>query len=191
MRFERFVGPSYQSWSPKQDIERAINLYPEASGSAGAKTPIAYYGRPGLQTFTTLPTAPVRGLWAGEQRLFAGGGSRLYEVFPDASFTDLGDIGDDAAHTPVQMFPNGNQLMIVSAGGVIVFNGTTRIVPAFDNGHGTVDTAGTAVTWKSGEKFIDTMDDAENKINIAGTDYVVASVTDPEHLVLTTSAGTQ
>jgi len=191
MRFQAFVGPSYQAWSPKQDIERAINLYPEASASSGAKSPIGYYGRPGLQTFTTLPTAPVRGLWAGEQRLFAAGGSRLYEVFSDDTFTDLGDIGDDSTHSPVQMFPNGNQLMVVSAGGVIVFNGTTRIIPAFDNGTGTVNTAGTAVTWVSGEKFIPTMANAGNKIKINGVDYVVASVTDDQHLVLTASAGTQ
>jgi len=191
MRFDSFVGPTYSAWSPNVDAERAINLYPEVSGSAGAKTRVAFYGTPGLQLFTTLPTAPVRGLWVGEDRLFAAGGSHLYEVSSGGGLTDLGDIGDDSQHTPVQMFPNGNQLLVVSAGRPYVYNGTTQVIPTLSNGEGTVDTSGTAVTWKSGDKFDSSLAQPGNTFTIAGVTYVVASVTDDEHLVLTGSAGTQ
>ncbi len=57
------------------------------------------------------------------------------------------------------------------------------------NGTGTVDTAGTAVTWASDDQFDQSM--AGELFRIEGFDYSVASVTDATHLILTTSAGTQ
>ena len=55
------------------------------------------------------------------------------------------------------------------------------------NVSGTVNTSGTAVTWASGTKF-STLDPGDN-ININGSSYNVASVTDSTHLVLDSSAG--
>ncbi len=120
-----FIGPSYTSQSVNADCQRAFNLFPEAIESGTGKNVAALLGTPGLALFDTLPTLPVRGLWAGEGRLFAAGGSKLYEVFVGGTHTELGDIGDDATHTPVQMFPNGGQLFVVSAGKAYLANGVT------------------------------------------------------------------
>ena len=193
MRFASFVGPTYQAWSPKVNIERSINLYPEVSGSQGAKAPISYCGRPGLQLFTTLTLAPIRGLWAGEDRLFAAAGTGFYEVFPDGSFNNRGTIADDGDHTPVGIYPNGVELFIVASGhayidaGDLPGGGGGVFEPLVANGGGTVNATGTAVTWVSGDKFDASMAQSGNIININGNAYTVASVTDDTHLVLTGS----
>ncbi|MGH7447901.1 MAG: hypothetical protein ACRELT_10105 [Longimicrobiales bacterium] len=132
MRFDGFVGPTYESDSKAADAQRAVNVYPELLESGTAKNRFGFYGTPGLTTFCTLPTAPVRGLWAndpsgiaGTGRLFAAGGNTLYEITSGGVATSMGVIGDDAAHSPVQIFPNGTQLFIVSAGKGYLHDGTT------------------------------------------------------------------
>ncbi len=57
--------------------------------------------------------------------------------------------------------------------------------PEGDTRTGTVNLFGDGVTWVSGQQFIPEM--AGAPITIAGTTYIVASVTDSTHLVLTTA----
>jgi hypothetical protein len=52
---------------------------------------------------------------------------------------------------------------------------------------GTVNVGGTSVIWVSGDKFDRNLE--KTKIHIGGSDYFVSSVSDSEHLTLTTSAG--
>jgi len=121
-----FVGPTYQARSLRLDAQRTVNLYPEVDQSGAGKAVKALFGTPGLVAFATLPTAPVRCLWAGEERLFAVGGDALYEVYSDASYDLRGPVGDDAGHTPAMIFPNGvgTQILIISAGLAYVDSGT-------------------------------------------------------------------
>lgn len=125
--FDAFIGPSYTAQSANVDCENSMNLYAEAiEGGASGKAKIVLYGTPGITTFCTLPTSPVRGLWANATRLFAVAGSKLYEVNSAGLLIDLtgatgttvtfarGDVGNDGL--PIQIFPNGNQILIVSAG---------------------------------------------------------------------------
>src|SRR5262245_16772123 len=190
MQFENFVGPSYQSWSANVGNERAINLYAELAGSDGAKSKFAYFSTPGLQTFTTLPLSPIRGLWAGEERLFAAAGTGFYEVFADGSYNNRGTIADDADHSPVEIWPNGVQLLIVSAGHAYIDQGDLPgggggvFEPLVANGAGTVNVSGTAVTWVSGDKFDATMAQDGNIINIDGVPYTVDAFVDETHLTL-------
>ena len=192
------VGGSYTSWSRYADAQVSMNLFPEsiesspASVSGGTTVPgkMALYGTPGLTVFVTLPTAPVRCLaWVDESRCFAVGGSKLYEIFSDGTCSSaLGDVGSDGL--PVQIVGDGLEILILSAGLLYRYtdgNGLSTV--SFQNGFGTVKTAGTAVTWISGATF-----DASNAgqpIVINGVSYTVASVTDPTDLVLTATAGTQ
>lgn len=64
-----------------------------------------------------------------------------------------------------------------------------RFVAGWRRWAGTVDTATNVVTWKTGDKF-DITWSAESPILINGTPYLIASVTDDEHLVLTATIGT-
>ena len=134
--FQGFIGGSYQHSSINVACQQSLNRFVEANtGTEPNKTILR--ARPGLKLFCTLPTFPVRGLWAGEDRLFAAGGSKLYEVFADgtsASPVTDNEIGDDDDHTPVQMFANGNQLFVVSAGKGFVANGTAMTQPPLQIG---------------------------------------------------------
>jgi hypothetical protein len=125
VRFPGFVGGTYQSESLVADAQRALNVIPELVESGAGKNRYRYQGRPGLVEFAELPTAPVRATWPGDERLFAVGGSKLYEVFSDGTYDERGDVGDDAGHTPAQILTNGLELFIVSAGGAYLDNGVT------------------------------------------------------------------
>lgn len=87
-----FCGPSYQAASVTVDCQRSVNLYPETAQEPGAKTPVALIGRPGLTLYGTLPTSPVRALYAGNGRLFAVGGTHVYEINP-ATYSVIQDFG--------------------------------------------------------------------------------------------------
>lgn len=134
MRFP-FIGPSYTSLSVNVDAQRSLNLYPEIVESQTGKNRVVLYGTPGLTSpFCTLANAPVRGLWAGEDRLFAVGGSKLYEISSGGVATLLGDVTTDATNSPAQMFPNGTQLFVVSAGLTFLHNGVSLLAPNFSGG---------------------------------------------------------
>src|SRR5579859_7089333 len=109
-----FCGPSYQAQSLVFDAERSVNLYPEP-GYKSAKSGMALIGTPGLSLFCTLPTGPVRGLWVGNNRLFACGGTHVYEVSSaGAVLTDYGAIaGSTGSFRAVTFAHNGNQLLVM------------------------------------------------------------------------------
>jgi hypothetical protein len=137
MIFPGFAGPTYALASLAADAQRAINIYPEIVESGTGKAKLYYRATPGLAAWGTLPTAPVRGLWAGSGILYAVGGSKLYSVSSGGTPTLRGDVTDDATHSPVQFFPNsaGTELFIVSAGQAFVDTGTGPVsapVPADD-----------------------------------------------------------
>lgn len=115
-----FVGPSYTSRSVNFDAQRSVNLYPEVDESQQGKSVVALIGTPGLEVFCTLPTSPVRGLWAcSNGRFFAVGGNKLYEVGKDSSVTSRGTL--DTASGPVSMADNGTQLCIVDGPNGYIF----------------------------------------------------------------------
>lgn len=186
MRFDGFIGPAYSLASVRASAQRCVNLFAEVIEAGNEPQRVVYHGTPGLRLFTTLPASPVRGIWVNESRCFAVGGSRLYEVFSSGLTSDLGDVGNDG--NPVLIFPNGTQLIIISAGFVYIHTGTEIVDPTLGTLEGVVNRTGTIVTWLTGDKFDTTM--AGQTITIAGIDYTVASVSyDMEHLVLTDGSG--
>ena len=96
-----FCGETYPAYSPLIDAQRSINLYPER-GLPSSKTQVALIGRPGLVVHATLPTSPVRALWGGNQRLFAVGGTHVYEVFANGTISDVGALAGSAGVGPCQ-----------------------------------------------------------------------------------------
>jgi hypothetical protein len=108
------IGPSYTAKSNAVADEETINWYPETNETPGAQTQRSFFGTPGLKIFSALPNSPERGsCWTGT-RAFAVGGSKLYEVFADKTFTELGNVGTDGL--AVSIAASNIQLLIVSAG---------------------------------------------------------------------------
>lgn len=155
-RFDQFTSASYTSWSPNVDSERLINLYPEIVESSQGKNKVAFYGTPGLTLFCTLPAGPVRALWAGEERLFAVGADKLYEVKNDATFTVRPGVamGDDGQ--PVEIYANGTSLFFINAGLAYYDPGSgvaLALVP--EDPYGLVDTAAADPSTASTGAFLD------------------------------------
>lgn len=76
-----FSNGFYEGRSRRHDSQTLENLYAEAQESGSAASPASLLGTPGLKKLATLPTFPLRGLWAGDNRCFAAAGDKLYEVF--------------------------------------------------------------------------------------------------------------
>jgi len=124
VRFDGFVGPTYQARSLNFNSERCVNLLPEIDQSGQGKSKIAYYHTPGLQLYVTLAATEMRCLWSGENRVLAVGGNLYGEIFDNLGvpyFTPLGFVDYDLQ--PAYIYHNGNQPLIVSAGKVYYNNG--------------------------------------------------------------------
>ena len=84
--FNGFVGSAFSAQSKRLDTQDLWNWYVERAGSPYAKSGQALLPCPGFQPFALLPTTPVRGLFAQNDKAFAVGGDRLYQL------TTQGDI---------------------------------------------------------------------------------------------------
>jgi len=131
-----FVGGAYTDTSLAD--EECINLYKTSVESQGAVTPGRAYGgsmaqgtgglkgAPGLETYVTLPSLPVRGqCWTGT-RHFAVGGDTLYEINPDKSLTARGTITNDAQLVSIAF--SSIQLLIVSFGSAYCYDLATDVL---------------------------------------------------------------
>ncbi len=88
--------------------EELINVFPE--NSIGGKYPFTLKGTPGQAVFLELPTLPVKGLHFNKNRAFAVTPTKLYEIFIDGTYIELGDV-DFLGR--VVMEDNGIQLVMV------------------------------------------------------------------------------
>lgn len=133
VRYEGFIGPMRRFSSKIAGPEQTINFLVEYSTS---RKEFTFIGRPGLLevSATFSGGGPVGGLLAGDNRLFAVINSKLYEVFefggpPPVLFGDVGLSTGQAT-----MLLNGNQLMVVNAGKVYIWTGTTLVEPDYTGG---------------------------------------------------------
>lgn len=95
----------------EQDIsgnELLVNVYPRAS--TGGKYPFNLINTPGLALFCELPTFPVLGLHNNKGRVFAVTPSKMYEIFKNGTFKELGDVDLKGR---VVMEDNGIQVVAV------------------------------------------------------------------------------
>lgn len=199
MTFDAFIGSSYVAPSVAWDAQRAFNLFIEADESGAGKSPNALLGTPGLALFGTMATQHVRGIWTGladnlpgsaaTDLMYVVAGSKLISVASNGTPTVIGDVGDDATHSPVTFQVNGTQILITSAGLAWVYDNTTLAQAYFTIGNGTVDTAGTAVTWVSGDQFDVSL--IGETLKITGVSYTITAFIDETHATINTTAGTQ
>ena len=152
------VGQAYSTRSLTAAAQTCVNLYgePTTDPFETAKGPGTLYGAPGKHLFSrlldiTADATPVRGIWAGEGRLFVVAGTKYFEVNSSGhSVGGVYTVADDASHSPAQIIPNGNQLLIVASGVVYCDNGSGPIQIGAKRKQGMVQTysySGTCTTY--------------------------------------------
>lgn len=110
----------------EQDIsgrEALINVYPRAT--TGGKYPFNLIHSPGLAYFGELPTFPVLGLHQNGSRAFAVTPTKMYEIFNDGSYKELGDV---SLNGRVSMEGNGKQVVVVDGFKGYYYDSDTNLV---------------------------------------------------------------
>ena len=107
------TGGAYQAASLSAGRQRRVNLFPEDSPArSGEPNRVTHYPTPGLVTLVTLPTMPVRGIYAASNGdLYAVGGARLYCVSADWAATFIATL--TTASGPVSMSDNTLTMVVV------------------------------------------------------------------------------
>jgi hypothetical protein len=195
------TGQSYTARNPAVSCQRTLNLIVEAieDPNEAEKGKAVMYGAPGrtaLKDLTTIDAAahPVRGFFSGGGRLFVAAGTKFMEL--DSSYNLVGSvhtIADDATHSPVTIIPNGNQLLILSAGIVYCDNGVAPVAVSIGtlSGYATVNPLDhTQLLWEDDAGGSDQFDIGMvgQAITYNGVGYTVQSVTNPTILTLTSAA---
>jgi len=115
----------------EQDIsgnELLVNVYPRAS--TGGKYPFNLINTPGLAFFCELPTFPVLGLHNNKGRVFAVTPSKMYEIFKNGTFKELGDVDLKGR---VSMEDNGIQVVVVDGFKGFYYDANTKEVEQITN----------------------------------------------------------
>ena len=110
---------SYTHRSPQVASRRLVNCYAEQAPMQ-AKGPLCLMRSPGVESWLTLPTGPVRGACTHAGSLYVVSGGRLYRVSSGGAYTDLGAI---PGTNRVSMASNGTQLVIVTNPAGYVYDG--------------------------------------------------------------------
>lgn len=189
------VGQSYAAYSLAAAAQACVNLYPESieDPNETEKGHGLLIGCPGKHLFKDLTVidaalTPVRGIWSGGGRVWVAAGARYCEISSTGALVgSVRTIADDAGHSPVTFFANGNQLFIVSAGVCYVDNGagpTAISLPAFT---GTAIALGFIANWVTGDYFDPGM--VGQNFTIGVTTRVVQQVLSTTSLLVTVTWG--
>ncbi len=114
MKFENFLGQSYQSAAVQVDSERTMNLYPEAIASDGGAPDqrMVLVRTPGLAPLQTLPDAPGRGSFSVNGRCFAVVGGSFFELLSPTTNVLRGTLPHGTS--PVEMEDNSIQILLIA-----------------------------------------------------------------------------
>lgn len=128
--FKGFVGQAYAADSLLADAQASVNWFVEGIQSGEGQNSAGYLREtPGIALFQTLPTSPVRGLWANATRLFAVAGSKLYELFTTAVGTVNAVFGGTAV-----VWVSGNLFdTSMPAGTLFRINGIPYVIASVTN----------------------------------------------------------
>lgn len=114
MVYPGFCGSSAVTQASVFNPERTVNFYPQRLDGT-AKSPVSLYPCPGFAAFCTLPTSPVRALYAINGRTFAIGGDTFYEVFAGGTSTARGTMAIDSRQPTLSSNGSaGHQIFITS-----------------------------------------------------------------------------
>lgn len=191
------IGSSYPAFSTAAAAQQSMNCYPETIEASGEKNKTLLRGIPGIRRFKNVAAidaaaTPIRGLWSGGGRLFVAAGTKQFEVDAGGSLVgSVHTIADDAPHSPVQFFPNGNQLFFVSAGTAYCDNGMGPVAITLPGLSGTASSFNSGglyyLVWASGDKFDPGL--AGQTITFNGSPLVVTQVFSDTGLQVATDPG--
>lgn len=129
------LGAAYVARSINAADNRLINLYPESTPDGGKTA--AYFQRvPGIYSLGYVGTeGPMRGMWVAQNKLYAVGGSRLFQIEasysptePDNTQYTVTVVGTGIAGTgPVSMVDNGQQIFIATNPNGYIYNLNTGV----------------------------------------------------------------
>lgn len=122
-----FATNSYKARSLPLSAQRCVNLYAE-SAPADARSPVDLLGSPGLVSFATVGTGPIRLLYEMAGVLYAVSRDQLYKVTSSGTATLIGTLaGRERTDYRLDAADNGTQLAIVNTGtgAASVYNATT------------------------------------------------------------------
>jgi hypothetical protein len=181
------VGESYALRSPAAAAQQTLNLIPQFMDdpSERGKNTGILRNCPGYHLMITLPQSPIVGILSGGGNLYLYTGNGWFFQVGLGTYvggnpsTGVGTVVSSqnvgiTSSKPVQMFANGNQVLLI-VGGYAYINNGSGFVPCQFQVSGTCSTTGTTtVTWVSGGNFANAA--IGNNITINGGLYAVASV---------------
>lgn len=137
MRYEQFVGPTYNALGYSPDNQITKNWYTEKAEKPGLRGGgFNLLRTPGRRLFCDpgFGNGTVRGEWSRDGHMFAVVNDRVIEVFPNGTLNVfLGTVENDGL--PVRMAGNPGQLLIISAKHGYILAGTlTEIGDGFPTG---------------------------------------------------------
>lgn len=174
----------YQPRAGSQSIARLVNLYAEPSEQDG-KTPVTVYGDPGLASFVTVGSGPIRGLLRAFGYIWAVSGQELYAINESTGRYDL--IGAIAGVRPVRMTNNLTHIGIAAdtyfyaanASGVTTVIGISGLIGlCFQDGYGIAVERQTQNLWITNLDDMTTIDGLDFTTADRKTDNVVTCVSD-------------
>jgi hypothetical protein len=115
MRWPNLTGPTYIGESKLAAFEQSVNLYTAFNKTPGAKAPLALFHTPGVITYATHASAPGRGIYKINGRVFVVVGTDFAELSSLGVLTTRGTVLNDGQ--PVTMWVNalaGGQLNVIS-----------------------------------------------------------------------------
>ena len=120
---------SYEHRSRPASSARLVNCFPEAL-PPDAKTQVLLTRAPGIPTWTTVGSGPIKGLYSAPIELTTGqatnlyvvSGSELYKVDANKSATLLGNVGNP---NRIDMDSNTTSLVVVNEPNGYYWDGTT------------------------------------------------------------------
>jgi hypothetical protein len=188
-----FAVNSYSSRSLPVSAQRVVNCYAEKE-PPDAKTQVAVFGCPGLRSFATCGTGPVRGFTFMNGVAYVVSGQRLYSLTSAGVATDIG--GSIAGQGVVSMANNGTQVCIVNGINGFIWATLTgfqvitdsnfhaaNTVTFFDN-YFVFDWAGTNKFFISSSLDGTTYNGADFASAEVSSDYVLSIVNQQENLLI-------
>lgn len=130
--------------------ETLINVFPRKS--TGGKYPYTLIHTPGQAFFAELPTSPIKGVHEVNDRGFVFTATKMYEVFLDGSFNELGSVDLSGIVGPNSIEDNGLQIVVVDGfKGYSYDIATDTVAEIFDDDFYPAST----VTFQDGRFFFD------------------------------------